>query len=104
MLRSLDFDEAMDRVDSGAAFVDLRPVQAYLDVHIPGSLELLYEFGPGFAGGRVIACRCIFRWSFWIGYGDLENAAGSLRGQGVRRGGKRRRRHQPVGVDARRAG
>lgn len=83
MLRSLDFDDAMARVESGGAFVDLRPVQAYLDVHIPGSLELLYEFGPGFAG-RARDCLPLQLSLILLdlGYGDLENAAASLRGKG----------------------
>lgn len=49
-MRKLSFEEALDRVDAGAAFVDLRDVPSYLDVHLPGSLALVYEFGPGMAG------------------------------------------------------
>jgi rhodanese-related sulfurtransferase len=82
-LHELDFDDALAEVDSGGAFVDVRPVQEYLDVHIPGSLELLYEFGPGFAG-RARDClpldlRLIL---LDLGYGDLQNAAAALRGKG----------------------
>jgi rhodanese-related sulfurtransferase len=82
-LHALDFDDALAEVDSGGAFVDVRPVQEYLDVHIPGSLELLYEFGPGFAG-RARDClpldlRLIL---LDLGYGDPQNAAAALRGKG----------------------
>ena len=49
-VRAIDIDEAGAHVEGGAAYVDLRPTDAYLDVHIPGSLALKYEFGPGMAG------------------------------------------------------
>lgn len=49
-LKQLSFADALVVVDSGAAFVDIRRVRDYLDVHIPGSLGNLYESGPGFAG------------------------------------------------------
>jgi rhodanese-related sulfurtransferase len=83
VLRTLDFDDALAHADAGAAFVDVRPVQAYLDVHIPGSLELLYEFGPGFAG-RARDCLPLDLPLILLdlGDGDLDNAAASLRGKG----------------------
>jgi rhodanese-related sulfurtransferase len=83
MLRTLDFNDALAAVDSGSAFVDLRPVQAYLDVHVPGSLELLYEFGPGFAG-RARDCLPLDLPLILLdlGHGNLENAAAALRGKG----------------------
>lgn len=49
-LKSLDVDHAEAHVERGAAYVDLRAVMDYLDVHVPGSLALEYEFGPGMAG------------------------------------------------------
>ncbi len=49
-LKQLSFADALAEVDSGAAFVDIRKVRDYLDVHIPGSIGNLYESGPGFAG------------------------------------------------------
>lgn len=49
-VREIDLEEAVAHVDGGAAFIDLRPTASYLDVHIPGSLALKYEFGPGMAG------------------------------------------------------
>lgn len=48
-LKSLDFSAALKLVDDGAAFVDLRPTDDYLDVHVPGALDLVYEAGPGMA-------------------------------------------------------
>ena len=49
-VRAIGIQEAGAHVDGGAAFIDLRPTAAYLDVHISGSLALKYEFGPGMAG------------------------------------------------------
>ncbi|HEY7874389.1 MAG TPA: rhodanese-like domain-containing protein, partial [Actinomycetota bacterium] len=46
-LKTLDFDEAVALVEAGAAFIDLRPTDQYLAGHIPGSIPLLYEAGPG---------------------------------------------------------
>ena len=46
---TLEFVDALASRDEGAAFVDLRPTDDYLEVHIPGSLSLVYEFGPGMA-------------------------------------------------------
>ncbi|MDP9223831.1 MAG: hypothetical protein M3P18_08230 [Actinomycetota bacterium] len=82
-VRMLDFDDALEQVDGGGAFIDLRPVQAYLDVHIPGSLELLYEFGPGLAG-RARDCLPLDLPLVLLDLGDddLENAAAALRGKG----------------------
>ena len=47
-LKELSFEHAESHVAGGAAYVDLRAIDEYLDVHIPGSLALQYEFGPGF--------------------------------------------------------
>jgi hydroxyacylglutathione hydrolase len=49
-LKKLGPDEALVVIDEGGAYVDLRKVAEYLDVHIPGSLSLQYEFGPGLPG------------------------------------------------------
>jgi rhodanese-related sulfurtransferase len=46
-LAELDFEQAMAAFEEGAALIDLRPVNDYLDVHVPGSISLLYESGPG---------------------------------------------------------
>ena len=46
-LKELRPAEALRQVDEGAAVVDLRRTQEYLDAHIPGSLSLFYERGPG---------------------------------------------------------
>lgn len=82
-VRDLSFDEALANVDQGAAFVDLRPVEDYLDVHIPGSLELFYEFGPGLAA-RARDCLPLDLPLVLLdlGGGDIVNAAASLRGKG----------------------
>jgi rhodanese-related sulfurtransferase len=44
----LSLDQSEAHVRAGAAYIDLRDVSDYLDVHIPGSISLQYEFGPGF--------------------------------------------------------
>jgi hydroxyacylglutathione hydrolase len=82
-LKSLSLDVADVAVDEGAAFVDLRPIRDYLDVHIPGSLALLYEFGPGMAS-RARDCLPLSLPLVLLddGSSDLMNAAASLRGKG----------------------
>jgi rhodanese-related sulfurtransferase len=49
-VRSLDVAQADALVEAGAAYVDLRDVNDYLDVHVPGSISITYEFGPGMPG------------------------------------------------------
>jgi rhodanese-related sulfurtransferase len=85
-LRDLPFDEAIAHVDEGAAFIDLRSVEPYLDVHIPGSLCLLYERGPGMAS-RARDCLplelpIILEEIDGNGMIDYIHAAASLRGKG----------------------
>lgn len=82
-LATLDFDDALADVDGGAAFVDLRATQDYLDAHIPGSIGLLYEAGPGLPS-RARDCLpleqpLILEDARGI---DLRNAAAALRGKG----------------------
>jgi rhodanese-related sulfurtransferase len=82
-VRKLQFEEAAAAVDQGAAYVDLRPIESYLEVHIRGSLALLYEFGPGMAS-RARDCLPLSLPLVLLDleHGDLANAAGSLRGKG----------------------
>jgi len=82
-IRTLPFEDAAAAVDSGAAFVDLRPIESYLEVHIRGSIALLYEFGPGMASrARDCLPLSLPLVLLDLGHGDLANAAGSLRGKG----------------------
>lgn len=83
-LRQIPFELALEHVhEHGAAFVDLRPVEAYLDVHIPGSLSLEYEFGPGLAGrARDCIPLDVPLILLDLDHGDVVNAAASLRGKG----------------------
>ncbi|MQB00108.1 MAG: hypothetical protein GEU78_07405 [Actinobacteria bacterium] len=82
-LKGLDFDEALALIDGGAAFVDLRPVDEYLDVHIPGSLSLQYESGPGLAGrARDCLPLALPLIVLDLGDGDAVRAAAALRGKG----------------------
>ncbi|MEA2460533.1 MAG: hypothetical protein QOH90_710 [Actinomycetota bacterium] len=46
--RSLTSEDASAHVGVGAVYIDIRTVPEYLDVHVPGSICLQYEFGPGF--------------------------------------------------------
>ena len=81
--RTMSFSEAMRNVDAGAAFVDLRDVASYLDVHIPGSLSLLYEKGPGFQSRARDLIPLDLPLVLMTRDGvDMVNAAASLRGRG----------------------
>lgn len=83
-LKKLTLDEAMLEIEAGAAFLDVRLVREYLDVHIPGSLGNLYESGPGFAG-RARDCIPLEVPLVLIETGagvDLVAAAAALRGKG----------------------
>ena len=82
-LQSLRFENADGLAREGAAFVDLRPTADYLEVHIPGSLNLLYEFGPGMAS-RARDCLPLDLPLMLIEERgvDLKNAASALRGKG----------------------
>jgi len=46
-LKRISVHEADAYVRAGAAYIDLRKVRDYLDVHIPRSLCLQFESGPG---------------------------------------------------------
>jgi rhodanese-related sulfurtransferase len=82
-LKSLSFDVALRTVEGGGAFVDLRSTDDYLDVHIPGSLCLVYEYGPGLAS-RARDCLPLDLPLVLLALGDVDHmdAAASLRGKG----------------------
>jgi rhodanese-related sulfurtransferase len=82
-LKDLPFEEALAAVDDGAAFIDLRRVDAYLEVHIPGSLSLVYEWGPGMAS-RARDCLPLDLPIVLMEIDDIDyvHAAASLRGKG----------------------
>jgi rhodanese-related sulfurtransferase len=83
ILRTLSFEETLRHIDSGAALVDLRPIDAYLEVHVPGSIELLYEFGPGMpTRARDCIPLDVPLVLGDLGHGDMRNASASLRGKG----------------------
>jgi rhodanese-related sulfurtransferase len=90
-LRDLPFDEALAAVDEGAAFVDLRQVDAYLEVHIPGSLCLVYEWGPGLPA-RARDCLPLDLPLVLMDLDEVDylHAAASLRGKGFTVLGKTR--------------
>ena len=82
-LKTLSFSEAARHIEDGGAFVDMRGVRAYLDVHIPGSLSLLYERGPGFQS-RARDCIPLEVPLILLHEDDIDmvHAAASLRGRG----------------------
>lgn len=82
-LRELDIERGDALVAEGAAYVDLRGTHEYLDVHIPGSLSLLYEFGPGMAT-RARDCLPLDLPLLLLSSpeADMSNAAAALRGKG----------------------
>lgn len=81
-LKKLGFEAAAASVDAGGAFVDLRDIDAYLDVHIPGSIALLYEYGPGMASRARDCLPLEVPLVIVDGPYDSAHAAASLRGKG----------------------
>lgn len=82
-VKRLTFDEAMEVVELGGAFVDLRPTAPYLDAHVPGALDVVYESGPGMpTRARDCLPLDIPYVMLDLGYGDLAVAAAGLRGRG----------------------
>jgi rhodanese-related sulfurtransferase len=81
--KRLEIEDAIGRVTDGATFIDLRPIDQYLDVHIPGSLALLYEEGPGMAS-RARDCVPLEMPLILLGSDpiDVDSAASALRGKG----------------------
>lgn len=82
-VRYLTLDQGDALVGEGAAYVDLRPAPDYLDVHIPRSLCLGYEFGPGMAA-RARDCLPLDLPLVLLASpnADMENAAAALQGKG----------------------
>jgi len=82
-LRTLSIEEVLGHVDAGAVLIDLRPIDAYLDAHVPGSLGLLYEVGPGMAARARDCLRLDLPLILLdLGHGDVMHAGASLRGKG----------------------
>lgn len=82
-VKRLTFDEALEVTHMGGAFVDLRPTAAYLDAHVPGSLDVVYESGPGMSTrARDCLPLSIPYVLLDLGYGDVALATAALRGKG----------------------
>ena len=82
-IKELTAEVAAAEVDAGGAFIDVRPVAAYLDVHVPGSLSLQYEFGPGFPGRARDCIPLEIPLVLLAEEGvDAHEIAGALRGKG----------------------
>jgi rhodanese-related sulfurtransferase len=82
-LRKLEFGQAMAAFDEGAALIDFRDVNEYLDVHVPGSISLLFESGPGM-NTRARDCIPLKTPLVLLDFGgvDMPQAAAALRGKG----------------------
>ena len=82
-LHELTFAEAEALTHEGAAFVDLRPMKDHLEVHIPGSLGIVYEFGPGM-GARARDCLPLSLPLILMAAPDVDmvHAGATLRGRG----------------------
>lgn len=82
-VKRLTFDEALEVVEMGGGLIDLRPTQPYLDAHVPGALDVMYESGPGMATrARDCLPLGIPYVLLDLGHGDLALAAAALRGKG----------------------
>ena len=82
-VKRMTFAEALDVVAMDGALVDLRPPAAYLETHVPGSLDLVYEHGPGMPS-RARDCMPLGMPYVLLdlGHGDLDHTAAALRGKG----------------------
>lgn len=82
-LKTLAPEDARRAVRAGAAFVDLRAVDEYLQRHIRASLSLLYEAGPGLPS-RARDCLPLELPLVLLDRPgvDMRNAAAGLRGKG----------------------
>ena len=88
-LKTLTFEQALAALDAGAAFIDLRGIDEYLEVHVPGSIALGYEAGPGMPSrARDCIPLDVPLVILDLGAGDALHAAASLRGKGFRVLGK----------------
>jgi rhodanese-related sulfurtransferase len=82
-VKRLGFDEALEVVSMGGALLDLRPAAAYLESHVPGSIGIVFESGPGMQS-RVRDCLPLeIPYALLdLGHGDVAPAAAALRGKG----------------------
>ena len=82
-LRTIELDDALAQAERGALWVDLRTLPQYLEVHVPKSMGLVYEFGPGMAG-RARDCLPLSAPLILMHSenANMLHAAASLRGKG----------------------
>jgi rhodanese-related sulfurtransferase len=82
-IREISLEEAEHHVSGSSVYVDLKPVDEYLDVHVPGSLSLEYEFGPGMPS-RARDCIPLDVGFVLLDHGglDMTAVAAGLRGKG----------------------
>ena len=82
-VKRLGFEEALEVVSMGGALLDLRPAAAYLESHVPGSIGIVFERGPGMQS-RVRDCLPLeIPYALLdLGHGDVALTAAALRGKG----------------------
>lgn len=79
----LDFDDALEVVSLGGALLDLRPAPAYFETHVPGSIDVVFEDGPGMQSRARDCLPLEIPYALLdLGYGDVAQAAAALRGKG----------------------
>jgi rhodanese-related sulfurtransferase len=95
-LRSLTVERVRQVLREGGLAIDLRPADAYLDHHVPASIPLLFEAGPGL-GSRARDLLPLDAPLILLedGASDLDRAADSFRGKGFEVVG-----YRPGGVDS----
>ncbi|HEV2755860.1 MAG TPA: hypothetical protein VG318_08810 [Actinomycetota bacterium] len=82
-VRRLAFDEAREVVAMGGALIDLRPAAAYFETHVPGSIGLVFERGPGMQARARDCLPLEIPYALLdLGHGDVSLAAAALRGKG----------------------
>ena len=82
-VKQMTFEEALEVVEMGGALIDLRPVAAYLEAHVPGSIGIVYEKGPGMSSRARDCLPLEIPYVLLnLGHGDLNHAAAALRGRG----------------------
>ncbi|MDQ3914807.1 MAG: hypothetical protein M3323_05665 [Actinomycetota bacterium] len=82
-VKRLELDEALEVVSLGGALIDLRPPATYLETHVPGSIDLVYEAGPGMSSRARDCLPLEIPYALLdLGHGDAAGAAAALRGRG----------------------
>jgi rhodanese-related sulfurtransferase len=82
-VKRLTFDDALEVVALGGALLDLRAPPAYLEAHVPGSIDVVYELGPGMSSRARDCLPLDVPYALLdLNHGDVVHAAAALRGRG----------------------